>query len=112
MTTTHARTANEQLIAVLEARLVTTRGALQRIANTTTGPCQFDANQALATSTDYANKIVVNREEWEAISGVAEAAKYLWSGPGFSTTNDGARAAHQMGDYLARLDSIRKGGGK
>ncbi len=78
MTTTHARTANEQRIAFLECQLVTMRGALENLmawglefddkrlqyisVQVGRGDIE-DAEAALSDSTDYANKVVVGRKE-------------------------------------------------
>ena len=104
-----ARTPNEQRIEALEAEVVTMREALEDLTKAVTCqpegtmwglgsqptrmkwyerlmPIRAAANAALSSSADYANKCVVNREEWNQLWIIANDCQF----------------------HLNKLDSLRK----
>ena len=109
MTTTHARTAHGQRIAALEADVVTMRVALETRHCTCSTGDEFEPEficarcAALSTSTDYSGKVVVNRAFLGEVHDILEAA--------FQATNVGTYVSDYSA-HLARLDSLRQGGGK
>ena len=107
-TPTQARTANEQRIDALEAEVVTMRGALER-AKEYFGRADYpphcvehvrasDIAVALSPS-DYSTKVVVEREEWEAMNDC------------LGTVVSGSYYSGAYTKALDRLNSIRQGGG-
>ena len=91
-----ARTANEQLIAFLECQVVTMRVALENsnsyfdskmpwVSNEGFQRLRHEITKALA-SADYANKVVVDREEWNQLWIIANDCQF----------------------HLNKLDSLRK----
>ena len=90
-----ARTPNEQRIEALEAEVVTIRLELQEAAYEVNEQRHRDGTpfkifSALAASTDYANKVVVNQEEWEAKKSLA------------------VELCDKLVELTALLDSLRK----
>ena len=132
---------DEQRIASLEAEVVTLREALEETrrnvekaaladwensvgrleASTAIAGAQIAARSALSSSTDYAGKVVVDREEWEAVNKVAEAVtgrNTQMSEGGYkdwqknSSTFDIDQAINDLWVVRSRLDSLRAGGGE
>ena len=107
---THARTPNEQRIAALEAEVVTLREAMEAAVKDGSGRSggsvymihreQWLAlSAALSASTDYANKVVVDREDLTKIRGTLVNCAVALKDHSFIYIID---------DSLARLDSLRK----
>ena len=135
MTATHARTPNEQRIAALEVEVVTMREAMEEAVKDGSGRSggsvymihreQWLAlRSALATTTDYANKCVVNTRFIESIRSDLITARASCQSvhddldkSERSETVSMARLTNRaslmlLDSILARLDSLRKGGGE
>ena len=130
MTTTHARTANEQRIAALECRVVTMRGVLERLGSgqviadgcpTMLPPKGHDivadelrdrmdfARDALSDSANYANKVVVDMEEWGELLALEVANRIFARIPDDDEHEDEINEiGREFAVALARLDSLRK----
>jgi len=79
------------------------------------------ARTALSSTTDLAGKVVVDREEWEAVNKVADAdtgREMRMSAGGYkdwqknASTFDIDQAVNDLWVIRTRLDAIRKGGGE
>lgn len=126
MTTTHARTANEQRIASLECQVVVMREALRSIYDDLgkSPMCQPVCNaretvrSTCLASSDYANKVVVDWEEWDAANKVVEVLTERntrmstgykdWQGNVSGAIDE---AINDLWIIRSRLDSLRKQGG-
>ena len=121
MTTTPmtARTANEQKIEALEAELVTVRQALDwtlkwgnfyvAIDNPLHAG-QLDKAHAALSATDYEGKVVVDREVIHEITAKLEEIRVKCYNDTISAADQHVHALAT--NCLARLDSLRRGGGE
>lgn len=117
-----ASTANEQRIAALECQVVAMRKAMEFYADETNyEPLATDidinidsgkrARSALSSSTDYANKVVVDSEGIHEVTAKLEKIRTVCY-----SNRDGISAVDQhvhtlATNCIAHLDSLRQGGG-